>query len=179
MKYYVEVGHHEVGLEILHTQEGIIVRPIEFVEGDVNTPVDFAAVHADIDTGEGLYSLIAGGKSYQLYVEPAEHGFRMAIGRQRFTLSVLTEREWRLRKSAPRQATQSGQVTISAPMPGLVKSVLVAKGDAVSRGQRLLVLEAMKMENDINAPGDGRITQVHVEAGTVVEGGKPLLVIES
>jgi len=182
MKYFVEVAQRELGLEILHTQEGTVVRPIDpddTAQGDGDIPVDFATVHANVDTGEGLYSLIADGKSYQLYVEPVDGGFTLAVGRQRIRLNVLTEREWRLKKSAPRQAAQTGEITISAPMPGLVKGVLVSAGDAVSRGQRLIVLEAMKMENDINAQADGKVVRVHVEAGAVVEGGKPLLVIET
>jgi len=179
MRYYVEVNQREYGLEILHTQEGTVVRPVQDDEGGASTGVDFAVVHANVDSGEGLYSLIADGKSYQLYVEPTDQGFRLAVGRVRYRISVLTEREWRLKKAAPRQTEHSGELTISAPMPGLVKSVLVAAGDSVVRGQRLIVLEAMKMENDIGSPADGKVSQVYVEAGAVVEGGKPLMVIEA
>lgn len=179
MKYFVEIGQREFGLEIHHGQDGTVVVPIDNSSDQGGTPVDFAPVHADVDTGEGLYSLIANGKSYQLYVEPVEQGFKLAVGRERYTISVLSEREWRLKKAAPRQTAHSGEITISAPMPGLVKQVLVQNGDAITRGQRLVVLEAMKMENDITAPADGKISRVEIEAGSVVEGGKPLLVIEA
>jgi biotin carboxyl carrier protein len=176
MKYYVEIENREIGLEVLHTQEGTLVRHLD--DGD-GVQVDFAPVHSDVDTGEGLYSIIADGKSYQLYVEPSERNFRIVSGRSRVELSVLTEREWRLKKVAPRQATHSGEQTITAPMPGLVKSVMVAVGDRVTRGQRLVVLEAMKMENDIFAPADGKIARIDVQPGAVVEGGKPLISIVS
>jgi biotin carboxyl carrier protein len=63
-------------------------------------------------------------------------------------------------------------------MPGLVKQVLVEQGSAVKIGSRLLVLEAMKMENDIIASKDGTVTEVLVRAGEIVDGGKPLVVIE-
>jgi len=179
MKYYVDVDQREFGLEILHTQDGTVVRPVQDDDAGECTSVDFAVVHADVVSGEGLYSLIADGKSYQLYLEAIDHGFRLAVGRARYGLTVLTEREWRLKKAAPRQTAHSGEMTVSAPMPGLVKSVLVAAGDIVSRGQRLVVLEAMKMENDIGSPADGKVSRVHVEAGEVVEGGKPLMVIEA
>ncbi|MEO8284904.1 MAG: biotin/lipoyl-containing protein [Chloroflexota bacterium] len=179
MRYFVEVDDREIGLEVLHTEAGTIIRPIDDGLETAQIPVDFAAVHSNVETGEGLYSIIAGGKSYQLYVEPLEHGFRMAVLRHRYDLNVLTEREWRLKKVAPRQALHSGAITINAPMPGLVKEVLVAAGDSVSSGQRLLVLEAMKMENDILASAAGKVTQVTVQAGTVVDGGKALVTIEA
>ncbi|MEO5951101.1 MAG: biotin/lipoyl-containing protein [Chloroflexia bacterium] len=181
MKYYIQLGEREFGLEVLHNEEGTIVRRLEDDPDDTNNQaiVDFAPVYANLDTGEGLYSLIANGKSYQLYVEPVETGFRMLVRRHRYDIAVLTEREWRLQKVAPRQSTQSGELTIKSPMPGLVKGVLVAEGDTVTSGQRLLVLEAMKMENDITSPRDGKIKSVHVQAGAIVEGGKPLVSIES
>lgn len=181
MKYYVQLSDREIGLEVLHNEDGTIVRPIEGDPDDPNsqTHIDFAPVYSNIDTGEGLYSLIANGKSYQLFVESIETGFRMLVWRHRYDIQVLTEREWRLQKVAPRQSAQTGEVTIKSPMPGLVKAVLIAEGDVVTAGQRLLVLEAMKMENDITSPREGKIKALHVQPGTVVEGGKPLLSIES
>jgi biotin carboxyl carrier protein len=119
------------------------------------------------------------GMSYQLYVQQVEYGFRVGLGRNRFDLEVLTEREWRLQKVAPRQSAHTGALVVPAPMPGLVKAVHVAVGDPVASGQRLLVLEAMKMENDIVSPRDGTIAAINVQPGSVVEGGKPLISIES
>jgi biotin carboxyl carrier protein len=63
-------------------------------------------------------------------------------------------------------------------MPGLVRAVAVAVGDVVALGQRLLVLEAMKMENDIQAGQAGTVTAVHVAAGDTVQTGRPLVEIE-
>jgi glutaconyl-CoA/methylmalonyl-CoA decarboxylase subunit gamma len=179
MKYYVALGSREIGVEVHHTEHGIVLRPVDPESGLPDTTVDFAAVHANVDTGEGLYSIIANGKSYQLYVEPHGKTFQMGLSGKRFDAAVLTEREWRLQKVAPRQATHSGAITVIAPMPGLVKSVLVAVGDEVTAGQRILVLEAMKMENDITAPAAGKVSDVKVTAGAIVEGGKPLVSIDS
>jgi biotin carboxyl carrier protein len=177
-RYYAQIGGGELGFEVTQTQEGTVVTRIEDEGETLTSHVDFAAVHSDPDSGEGLYSVIVDGKSYQLYVEQEDGGYRVAIWRHRFDVKVLTEREWRLMKVAPRHSVQGGEFTIKAPMPGLVKSVLVADGDSVKSGQRLIVLEAMKMENDINAPRDGRVSKVHVEPKTVVEGGKPLVTLE-
>lgn len=179
-KYYVQLGEDELGFEVAHTQEGTVLRPLDGDTGDEDggIPVDFAPVHSLPNTGEGLYSILVRNKSYQLHVERAEEGYRMVVWRHRFQARVLTEREWRLQKVAPRQVAQSGPMVVKAPMPGLVKGVYVAEGDTVKAGQRLVVLVAMKMENDINAPRDGRVSKVHVEADTVVEGGKPLVTFE-
>jgi acetyl/propionyl-CoA carboxylase alpha subunit len=179
VKYYIELGEEEVGVEVLNTQGGIVVNPIDGESGLSTAHIDFAPVHYNASTGEGLYSMIADGRSYELYVEPREEGFRLAVRGHRFDIRVLTEREWRLKKVAPRQTAHSGEVTITAPMPGLVKGVLVEAGDTVKKGQRLVVLEAMKMENDITSPADGKVAKLHVQPNTVVEGGKPLVSIEA
>src|SRR5690349_21240288 len=144
-RYYVEIADAELGLEVTHTEHGTTVRPVDGQEGEHQ--VDFAPVHASPVTGEGLYSVILDGKSYQLYVAAQDAGYRMLIWRHRFDTRVLTEREWRLQKVAPKQSAQSGTMVVPAPMPGLVKAVLVTAGDEVKTGQRLVVLEAMKMEN--------------------------------
>ena len=62
-------------------------------------------------------------------------------------------------------AVPAGAATVSAPMPGKIMSVAVKPGDAVKRGQVLLILEAMKMQNEIMAPGDGKVADVRVAAG--------------
>lgn len=177
-RYYTQIDDDELGFEVTQTEGGTVITHVETEDGAPPSHVDFAAVHSDPDTGEGLYSLIVDGKSYQLYVEQADGGYRMAIWRHRFDVKVFTEREWRLMKVAPRHTVHSGEFVVKAPMPGLVKSVLVSDGESVKSGQRLLVLEAMKMENDINAPRDARVSKVHVEPSTVVEGGKPLVTLE-
>lgn len=79
---------------------------------------------------------------------------------------------------APANAQGGTAAALQAPMPGSIISVAVKPGDAVKKGQLLLVLEAMKMENEIVAPNDGTVTAVHVQAGASVDSGAPLLTIE-
>ncbi len=78
--------------------------------------------------------------------------------------------------SAPAAVTASGE-TIAAPMPGNILRIEVNQGDAVKKGQTLLILEAMKMENEIAAPRDGTVAQIVTSKGAVVETGSPLLVL--
>ena len=78
--------------------------------------------------------------------------------------------------AAPAAVTGAGEV-VSAPMPGSIIKVNVSAGQAVKAGDVLVVLEAMKMENDITAPKDGTITQVVTSKGASVSSGDPLVVI--
>ena len=74
-------------------------------------------------------------------------------------------------------AVPAGAATVSAPMPGKIMSVAVKPGDAVKRGQVLLILEAMKMQNEIMAPGDGKVADVRVAAGQSVNTGDVMVVL--
>ena len=76
---------------------------------------------------------------------------------------------------APAAGGASGAGTVKAPMPGTVLGVKVSTGQLVKRGDVLLILEAMKMENEICAQGDGTVTQVRVQAGTTVNTGDPMI----
>ncbi len=85
-------------------------------------------------------------------------------------------------KEAPRPATaavtaREGSELISAPMPGTILDVRVQKGDTVHKGQTLMILEAMKMENEILAPHDCTIVEIHAIKGTSVNAGDPLIVL--
>lgn len=76
--------------------------------------------------------------------------------------------------AAVAHAPQSGAGTITAPMPGTIVGIKVNVGDTVKRGQTLLVLEAMKMENEISSPQDGTVSAIHCSQGTYVSTGTPL-----
>jgi len=82
------------------------------------------------------------------------------------------------RGGAERGGAAHGEQTVAAPMPGRVVRVLVARGEAVEARQPVVVVEAMKMENELRSPKAGRVKDVAVEAGTSVEAGRALVVIE-
>jgi biotin carboxyl carrier protein len=177
-RYYVELNDRELGFEISQAGGVTHLLPLADDGGSDGVAVDFVPVNANVETGEGLYSLIANARSYQLYVERHDEHYRVMIWRHRYEVKVHTEREWRLMKVAPKQVAHSGSMVINAPMPGLVKAVLVEAGAEVDAGTRLVVLEAMKMENEITAPRGGRVGRVHIQAGSVVDAGKPLVTLE-
>ena len=76
--------------------------------------------------------------------------------------------------TAPTAPASSGSVTINSPMPGTILKVNVANGQAVKKGDVLMILEAMKMENEIMAPADGTVASVNVQAGASVDSGAVL-----
>ena len=94
-----------------------------------------------------------------------------------FQVEVLDERRSRMRSVAGRLTTTGPQIVV-APMPGKVVRILVKAGDEVKEGQGLLVVEAMKMENELKAAKAGRVKQVAVLEGVAVEGGAVLCVVE-
>ena len=79
---------------------------------------------------------------------------------------------------AARPATNTGKSAVKSPLPGVILDIKVNVGDTVKRGQTVLILEAMKMENNINADKDGKITAINVKAGESVLEGTDLVVIE-
>jgi pyruvate carboxylase subunit B len=96
----------------------------------------------------------------------------------RFAVQVLDAREQAVRAAGSRGGGAARSGALRAPMPGKVVRVLVQAGDQVEAGQGVVVLEAMKMENELKATGPGTVRTVHVRSGALVERGAPLLDIE-
>lgn len=125
-----------------------------------------------------VYSLLVGGKSYDVHID--ENSADEEALELHLLSRVIRARASDARKRrVAREATgPDGPVQITAPMPGRVVKVLTAEGTAVTRGDGIIVLEAMKMENELKAPRDGIVASVLVEEGQGVEGGALLATIE-
>jgi biotin carboxyl carrier protein len=115
------------------------------------------------------------GRSYDARVEEAAGGLVVVIGGYRFEIEVRDPRRWS-RKSGGRGG--EGVETVLAPMPGKVVRVLVAPGDAVAPGQGIVVVEAMKMQNEMQASRAGRVVTVPAKEGATVAAGEVLATIE-
>lgn len=132
----------------------------------------------------GHFSLLAGQASYDVYVRdlgeaPDDEGaraFEVTVGARTYTLRLRDERARALERLTS-GARHTGDAVIRAPMPGLVSSVLAAEGEAVERGQAVVVLEAMKMENDLATPRAGVVKSVRVAKGQTVNQGDMLVVV--
>jgi biotin carboxyl carrier protein len=91
---------------------------------------------------------------------------------------VEDEREKRLRAAAGGGVAESGEFHLKAPMPGLVVTIPVEEGQQVKKGQVLLILESMKMQNELKSPRDGTVNRIKVKAGESVEQKQPLLSVQ-
>jgi biotin carboxyl carrier protein len=150
------------------------VRNVRVNGQELQVRVEQHGAEWQIDTGEGPR------RASVLEVEPGVY-------------SVLLEgRSWEIRLSDadvtiddPREPRKSGAVaglegrqTVTAPMPGKVIRVLVAEGDSVERGQGLVVIEAMKMQNELKSPKAGRVVSIQAGNGAAVGAGEILAIVE-
>ncbi len=147
-------------------------------EGRYEVTLGEETVHVDaVRSGPTIYSIIEGGQQFEAMVdERGAHGFDVLVGGRLFHLESLNERTKLLTSSAV--AVASGPHTVEAEMPGKVVRVNLAPGDAVGEGQGVVVVEAMKMENEIPSPIDGVVKEVAVSEGQTVEAGARLFVVE-
>jgi biotin carboxyl carrier protein len=155
MKYTTTIDGKEFSVDVIDEKHVQI--------NDQIIEVDFEAV-----SGQPVYSLIIGGRSYEAYIYPDDKEWQVLLHGRLYQASVEDEREQRLR-AAGTKVVLTGEFQLKAPMPGLVVSVLVEEGQAVKQGQVLLVLESMKMQNELKAPRDGTIAKVRVKPGDTVE----------
>ena len=147
------------------------------IEGDVLTIDGEACDYVFERIADGRYALLLDGRSVSVFLEPLPDG-RLRVTRRDRTVDVdLKDRRALLmeRYGMERRDLETARVG-RAPMPGLVLSVHVAPGQEVRQGDGLLVLEAMKMENELQAAGSGTVKAVHVSPGQAV--GKNALLLE-
>lgn len=121
-----------------------------------------------------FYSIVSGGRSYEVSVEAGRDGYLVRHGATELLVSITDPG----RQAREALAVVAGPEAIVAMMPGKIVRVLVAQGERVEAGQGILVIEAMKMENEIAAPKAGTVKAVEVQPGQAVEGGALLAVIE-
>jgi len=121
------------------------------------------------------FSVIAGNRQFRVVAAADGESYSVIAGAYAGTLSVESERDLLIRRYGRSTAAAGTRREVHAPMPAMVISVGVAPGDEVRRGQPLLVLEAMKMENEIVSPGDGRVKEVHAIVGKPVDKGQLLI----
>ncbi len=145
-------------------------------DGRYRVRVDGREVAADLlETGGGFASLLIDGTSHEIGLEATPQGYRVLFDDD--SLSVELQDATRDANAAPRRAA-AGLLRILAPMPGRIVRLLVEPGHDATAGQSLVVMEAMKMENEIRAPRPGRVREVAVREGQAVESGAPLVVLE-
>lgn len=131
-----------------------------------------------LELSHGAVSLVVDHASYSVeFEDTAEGSVNVLVRDQVFAVEVLDERRLRLRGAAGGFSVEGPQ-TIAAPMPGKVVKYLVAVGDEVAEGQGLVVVEAMKMENELSSPKSGVVKEICSTEGASVDSGTKLLVVD-
>ena len=133
--------------------------------------IDMASLH-----GNRAYSLLIDGRSYNAVAATQGEQWEVTVNGVSSAAAVEDEKLARLRNQVKSRRRAGGE-QIKAPMPGRIVSVAVAVGDAVETGQGLVVIEAMKMENELRAQAGGTIREIRVEEGDTVDKNAVLVVV--
>ena len=129
-----------------------------------------------VEIAPNTLSILLDGQSFEISVTPAPDGkLKLQTGTQEFTAEVIDPRAWSGRRHGSVEA--EGRQQIVAPMPGKVVRLLVKEGDRVEAGQGLLVVEAMKMQNEIRSPKSGTVERILAKEGQPVNSGEVLCVV--
>lgn len=123
-------------------------------------------------------SLLVDGRLYEPTVYTENGGWEILINGSQFKVQVEDERERHLRIASGESTIQQGSYILTSPMPGLVIDIPVNQGDQVSEGDVLVILESMKMQNELTAPRDGKVAQIHAKVNDNVERKESLLILE-
>ena len=164
MKYLTTIGDKTYTVEI--NDDGHVT-----VDGQTYT-IDLEGLSA-----RNLYSLIIDNKSYEAFVENEGDEARVLLRGDLYEAKVADERAVRLAKSAGGTPLSGGDFHLKAPMPGLVVAVPVTDGQAVKKGDILIILESMKMQNELKSPRDGTIQRVKVKGGDIVEQNQVMVTV--
>ncbi len=162
MRYITTVNEHDYLVEIIDERHVA-------VDGKIYE-VDFDSIH-----DQPVYSLLLDGKSYEALVYPVNGSWQILMHGRSYPATVVDENEKRLRFSATSGVSESSEFYLKAPMPGLVVSVRVSEGQEVQRGDVLIILESMKMQNELKAPRAGVVSRLRVQQGDSVEHHQTLL----
>ena len=126
---------------------------------------------------QNLFSLLIDNKSYEAFVETEGDETRVLMRGYLYELKVADERAVRLAKSASGTVALTDDFHLKAPMPGLVVAVPVAEGQAVNKGDILVILESMKMQNELKSPRDGTVMRIKVKGGDSVEQNQQMITV--
>lgn len=155
-----------------------IAAEFDAAAGRARLALDGRTHEAEVSEPEpGLFTVILGGRVYRCALDRAPDGrSEVTVNGRRVTIAVRDRKRWR--GGTAGAAGGGGRATLTSPMPGKVVRVLCAVGDEVADGQGVLVVEAMKMQNEVQSPRAGKVIEVRVAEGQTVNAGETLAVVE-
>jgi len=165
MKYIASLDSKEYTIEILDERHVSL-------DGQV-LEVDFESI-----SGQPVFSLLANGKSFEAFVYPDEEAWQVLLMGRLYPIRVEDEREKRLRLAGGGAAAETGEYHLKSPMPGMVVTIPVEEGQAVEKGQVLVILESMKMQNELKSPRGGTVGRIRVKPGENVDQRQTLLSVQ-
>jgi biotin carboxyl carrier protein len=165
VKYFVRLGEREYECAL------------EAENGRLHVTVEGRRYRADLThvPRSDAYSLLLDGRSYEFTLQEGEEAIELSGGAGLFHLRVEDARTHAARAKTAAAGGAAGPCIVKAVMPGIVREVLVAPGQEVAKGQPLLILEAMKMQNEVRAEREGRVAALFVSAGGTVDKGARLV----
>jgi biotin carboxyl carrier protein len=137
--------------------------------------VDPGQLDSLLEVEPGVYSVVFGGESYEVWISKSQQSANVSVAGRTFAAEIQDPRDLGKSSSA---ALGTGRQSVTTPMPGKVVRVLVNTGDLVEAFQGLVVVEAMKMQNELKAMRPGRVAEIRVKEGQTVGAGDVLLVLE-
>ncbi len=164
MKYIASVDDQSFEIEI-RPNDQLVVNG-EPVEADFQSVGD-----------QPVYTLLLNGESFEALVYPSDRGVQVLLRGRLFDFVVEDERQRRLRQSSGGAAVQSGEYQLKAPMPGLIVAIPIEEGQEIKSGDDLIILESMKMQNELKAPRDGIVNRIRVNVGDNVDQNQVLLTL--
>lgn len=162
MKYATSVAGQEFLIEILD-EHHVLLNGIPY-------GIDFVTVG-----DQPVYSLLVDGNSYDAHVYMDDDRWQVMFQGGMYSVLVEDEREKRLRAALGGNITEHEEYHLRAPMPGMVVSVPVHEGQPINKGDVLLVLESMKMQNELRSPRAGMVARLRVKPGDRVEQKETML----
>ena len=164
MKYITIVNDQEYIIEIGH-------------EGQIEVDGQEYAIDFEQLSEGGILSLLLNNRSLEAIVEEREQDWEVLIHGELYTVFVQDEQAYRLAKDRGVSLDETGEALVKSPMPGLIIAVPVEVGQVVKKGDKVIILESMKMENELSSPKDGLVANIYIEPGASVEKNQILIAI--
>lgn len=153
---------------------------LELTKGETSWRCQVDGHSLEVDaalTARDVLSVLIGGDAFEIKRERSLSGdLHLVIGSARYAIELQDPRSLRTRRAAA--SGEAGPQRIAAPMPGKIVRIMVAEKDEVKAGQGVVVVEAMKMQNEMKSPKDGRVQKILTSEGSTVNAGETLAVIE-